>query len=60
MSPKRKQNPVQQSNGIISLSTIMARLELFNESQIKDKNVSLTLKLGKQVYESAVLQKPGT
>ena len=54
-SPERKKNLVKQSNGIITINSILGKLELFNEGVIAGKDMSIELKLGQTTKESTVL-----
>ena len=56
---ERKKNLVKQNNGVITINSILGKLELFNESIIEGKNMSIELKLGLTTKESSILEKPG-
>lgn len=47
--PQKKKNILKQSNGVITINSILGKLQLFNELIIKDKNMSLQVKLGNQI-----------
>ena len=57
-SPERKR-AIKPSNGVIVINSMLARLELFNEAVIQGKDMSMEVKLGKQIQQSTVLEKPG-
>lgn len=49
--PERKK-VVKQTNGAIVINSILGKLELFNESVIEGKDMSVEVKLGSQIKES--------
>jgi hypothetical protein len=58
-SIEKKKNVVQQKNGLIVVNSILGKLELFNEDLITNKNISMELKLGRQIQISSLLEAPG-
>lgn len=56
---KEKRNYEPPKNGIITVNSIIGKLELFNQDSIDGKDASIELKLGKVSQNSIVLEDPG-